>query len=130
MPEAGHKLTAGRERAIDAAAGVDHGKTHVAGNLGEIEGNVDGQSTHVAARAFEHTAQNIKDQLPEAAGGFIDGVTDGKGVTLKDHHVPSTPLFETPDKTHDAGTIKGTPGTLGGENPGVDIESSETDGKD
>jgi len=104
---------------------VDSGKTHVADNLGKIEGNVDSQSTHVAARAFEHTAQNIKDQLPEAAGGFINGVTDGEGATLKDHNVPGTPLFETADKTRDTGKLKGTPGTLGGEKPGVHIEPPE-----
>lgn len=130
MPEANQKLAAGRDRATADAANVESGKTHVADNLGKIESNVDSQSTHIAARAFEHTAQNIKDQLPEAAGGFINGVTDGEGATLKDHSVPGTPLFETPDKTRDTGKLKGTPGTLGGEKPGVRIEPPEKkDGK-
>jgi len=124
-PEVGRKLAAGRDRATADAAGVRQGKAHVADNLGEVKGSVDGQSTHVAARAFEHTAQNIKDQLPEATGGFINGVTDGKGATLKDHHVPGTPLFETPEKTRDMGTIKGSPGTLGGKKPGMHVEPPE-----
>ncbi len=122
LPNVDQKLSDAERRSQANQTTVEHGQFEVSGKLQSLKDDVDGQSTHLGGRVAANTWQNIKDQLPEAAGGFIAGMSDGKGVMLKDHHVPGTPLFETPDVTRDVGVLKGSPGRLGGEEPGVHVE--------
>lgn len=110
-------MAAGVARAAGNAAAVEEGGARANSEVSKVQGDVEGQSTFVAGRAWGNTVENVKDMLPETVGGLIKGMNDsGIPVTQTDMH-----------GTH---KVHGTPGTLGGEDPGFTKVADEQKGGD